>query len=158
MKLRIILDLFNGPYKILMWFIIVIIIIYIPIWIIYLHKRSHKVEAFLDKYPHASKVELVRNEVSGILTVHLVDGKKAIIGSEKTKYYLYLLPGIHNLEVSYQWSEIDSFDKVYGVNKVMEGKSSLIKVRVDVGRSYKLIYDQDNKSYILQEDNLYDGI
>ncbi|KZX13089.1 hypothetical protein [Methanobrevibacter curvatus] len=148
--LKFVTDLFTGNYKILAWFILAIILIYIPAWFIYLHLRKRKSEVFLSKYPHAAKVHILHGELTGNLTVHSVDGEKPVLDSERTAMYLYLTPGIHTLELAYQWTEVAPFEQVYGLNKTMNGKNVSIRVSIEVGRHYTLGYDKKRETYRLK--------
>jgi hypothetical protein len=144
-------DLFTGNYKILAWFILGVIVVYIPVWLIYLRRRKRKSEAFLSKYPHAAKVRILRGELTGNLTVRSVDGEKPVHDSEGATMYLYLTPGTHILSLSYQWTEVAPAEQIYGLNTVINGKDARMRVSVRAGRHYTLGYEIESETYRLED-------
>jgi hypothetical protein len=150
-------DLFLGQWSVLLWFFVAIIVIYIPIWLVILHRRKKRGKAFLRECPDAAIVKIERTKLSGILTVHDVDGKKPTLVSKGTNWYFYLSPGEHSLSLSYEWQEssvVGKLSKYSNANKIIQGKDAQIKVDVKARSAYVLRYNIQSEEYCFAQSAL----
>jgi hypothetical protein len=150
-------DLFLGQWSILLCFFAAIIFIYIPIWIIILRRRKKRGEDFLRSCPNAAIVKIERTKLSGILTVHEVDGEKPTLVSKGTVWYFYLAPGEHTLSLSYEWQESSIAGKLSSysnANKIMQGKDAHIQVAAKARSAYVLRYNIQSEEYCFARSTL----
>ena len=141
-------NLFTGHYKILMWFIVFIIFIYIPSFAFYLHRRRKKAESYKFTHPDAVTVKIVRSTINDTLTVHSIDGEKPVFFSKGTNLYFYITPGEHILSLSYQWVKV-SITAVSGYEDFYADDMN-INVKVDYTTDYQLRYDHDLSKYCFE--------
>ena len=145
-------DIFTGHYAILVWFILAIVVLYIPAWFIYLRRRKKRGQDFLTQTPGVATVQIMRSDVTGQLTVHEVDDEKPVLDSKGAKVYLYLAPGEHVLSLLYEWTKVDVAKQVYGLNAVQSVEPVNKHIIVKTGGTYTLRYDHERKDYIILEE------
>lgn len=145
-----VIELFAGQYHMPIWFVFVAFVICVPAWVIALHRRKERGEAYLLKHPDAAIVRILRGKTTGILTVHSVDGEKPVLVSKGTECFLYLAPGEHVLSLSYQWTKISIAGKLSRylyANRTVAGKTAAKRMRVRSGEKYSLFYDCQTEQY-----------
>lgn len=136
----------NGPYTCLFWFFILIVMVYIPCMYIRIRNKKEKTDAYVHEHPDAVKVYIDRTELSDLLTVWRVNGKKPVLFSEKLKYGVYLLPGENRVDVTYQWFEIDVISPLG--YKTHTAANKTLTVTAETNRTYSLYYDHTLKEYV----------
>jgi hypothetical protein len=149
-------EVFSGQYQILAWFILSIIILYVPGLFLYLLIRKKRGENYLRKHPQAAIVRISRSGLTGILTVHEVDGKKPLLVSQGIDLCFFLTPGKHTLLLSYQWTEVSLPGKLiprfFYANTMVSGRNSKERVFVEPHGKYCLHYDRDTEEYVFSKD------
>ena len=140
--------LFTGQYKILMWFIVFIIFIYIPTFVFYLYRRRKREEGYKFTHPDAVTVKIARSTINDTLTVHSIDNEKPVFFSKGTHMYFYITPGEHILSLSYQWVKV-SITAVSGYEDFY-AEDMNITVKVDYATNYQVRYDYDLSKYCFE--------
>ncbi|MDR3364446.1 MAG: hypothetical protein LBS91_05810 [Clostridiales Family XIII bacterium] len=145
---------FTGQYKILAWFIVAIIVVYIPAWAVYLHHRKQKADAYIKRRPDAAAVKIARSKVNDILTVHSVDGENPVFFSQGTYMYFYLAPGRHMLSLAYHWTKSSVAAKLGAAVFAYENfdaENAEIAVEAKPNKQYQIRYDHEKKAYCFEE-------
>ncbi|MDR2051538.1 MAG: hypothetical protein LBQ63_07210 [Deltaproteobacteria bacterium] len=146
----VIRELFTGQYRILAFFALAVILVYIPAFALVLRRRKKRGEDFLRRHPNAAIVRILRGKTTGILTVHSVDGEKPVLASKGTTWFLYLAPGEHELLLSYQWTKINILGKLsryFDANQTVSGKTAVKRMTVKAYEKYSLFYDPQTENY-----------
>lgn len=128
----------------------VVFVVALIVNIVLMKKRKHATDAFLANHPDAAKVfpsVKVTAVTQGSVTIHSVDGEAATMAVEKTKYFLYVIPGTRILEASF------SSSRPGVMHKTVTKTWGPAKLEVDIkpnGR-YELQFDKETESFQLVE-------
>jgi hypothetical protein len=152
----VVTELLTGQYKILVWFTLAVILLYIPAWAVVLLRRKKRVNDFLARHPDAAVLQILRGKLTGALTVHSVDGEKPVQVSKGAKQFLYLSPGEHTLSLSYQWTKVSVAGKLsryLDANRNVHEKTAVKRMTVKAYEKYALYYDSQAEAFIFTREN-----
>jgi hypothetical protein len=146
------IEVFSGQNRIAAWFVVGVVVLYLPGMALYLGRRRRRVAAFRRRHTDAATVVIERSKVNDLLSVHSVDGQPPIMDGKGTRLVLHLTPGEHLLRVSYQWTESSLAAKLVGYQlttyrTTAEAQDREIRVRAGFGGSHRLRWDHDNGEF-----------
>ncbi|MDR0576136.1 MAG: hypothetical protein LBI87_01000 [Candidatus Accumulibacter sp.] len=150
MELKDITSLFTGQYAILAWFLLAVVVIYIPAMALYLLRRKRRAAAFLQRHRDAAQVRILRGKVAGELTVYAVDGEWPVLDGKGINMVLYLTPGEHILGLTYRYDKLSLFGKLSpykNANRTVQGKSAEKRVIAAANGKYLLSNDIADETY-----------
>ena len=147
-------DVFAGQYAVLAWFVLAIVVLCIPVWLIVLRRRKDRGEDYRRQDSDVAVVRIMRSEMTGILTVNEADGEKPVLVSQGARVFLYLTPGEHTLSLSYQWAQVEVLT-AYNTNVDYSAETVKKHVVVEPHGKYTLRYDPGLKDCVLANDQAW---
>jgi len=142
-------SLTGGQYKILFWFLLAIVFIYIPGMIIWFRRKKRKASRYEHDHPEAVKVYIKSMKANDILTVYSVNGKPPVMFTEGLLRGFYVLPGVNKMGIQYQWFEKNGFSLLGYDTHTIDAKEKRITIKLN--KSYLLSYNHEKSKYIFTE-------
>lgn len=127
-------------------FVAVIVVIYIPWLMRYMQKNKRTAADFHAQNPTAAKVMLV-GMITGTITVNSVNEKPPVFFQDGVKAGFFLLPGENVINVEYTWSRPGVIHKSVTTTVGPEN----IKVTAETGKTYQLEYHKKEERYEFTE-------